>query len=341
MKILVTGATGYVGGRLVPLLLERGHEVRTTTSSPRREAPWWGDRVETVVMDALDHGQVESACEGMDAVYYLIHGMGGDNFAETDRNAALNLADGVRAQGVARVVYLSGMVPDVPDAQLSEHIQSRREVERILSDLPATVIVLRAAVVLGSGSTSFEIIRQVSERMPVHTVPTWMDSLVQPIALVDVLEALTGALEYSGSSRYFDVGGPDRLRYGSLIEAYTSHAGLTRPQIKVPLLPSTLVGTLVGSLTDVPRPTVEALVESLHHDMVAGDSDFEEMLLPEGHQLVGLDEAFQRSLAPPAPEPEDADPMGPLPQDPVWASGGDDRPPMAKVVDAVKDILPG
>ena len=292
-------------------------------------------------MDALDHSQVESACEGVDAVYYLIHGMGGDNFAETDRNAALNLADGVRAQGVARVVYLSGMVPDVPDAQLSEHIQSRREVERILSDLSATVIVLRAAVVLGSGSTSFEIIRQVSERMPVHTVPTWMDSLVQPIALVDVLEALTGALEYDGASRYFDVGGPDRLRYGSLIEAYTSYAGLTRPQIKVPLLPSTLVGTLVGSLTDVPRPTVEALVESLHHDMVAGDSDFKEMLLPEGHQLVGLDEAFQRSLAPPAPEPEDADPMGPLPQDPVWASGGDDRPPLAKVLDAVKDVLPG
>ena len=280
MKILVTGATGYVGGRLVPLLLQRGHDVRTTTSSPDREPPWWGEQVETVVMDALDPDQVTAACEGVDAVYYLIHGMGGDDFAETDRKAATNVADAVRADGVERVVYLSGVVPDVDESELSEHITSRREVERILSDVPATVVVLRAAVLLGSGSTSFEIIRQVSERMPVHTVPSWMDSMVQPIAIVDVLEALVGALEYAGPSRHFDVGGPDQLRYGALLEEYTEHAGLERPQINVPLLPTALVGTLVGSLTDVPRPTVEALVESLHHDMVAADDDFQAMLLP-------------------------------------------------------------
>ncbi len=341
MKILVTGATGYVGGRLVPTLLERGHDVRTTTTNPDREQPWWGDRVETVVMDALDADQVAAACEGVDAVYYLIHGMDGDDFAQTDRKAASNLADGVRAHGVDRIVYLSGVVPDAADGELSEHIMSRREVERILSDGPATVVVLRAAVLLGSGSTSFEIIRQISARMPVHTIPTWMDSLVQPIALVDMVEALVGALDYTGPSRHFDVGGPDRLRYGALLEAYTSHVGLERPQIDVPLLPSALVGTLVGSLTDVPRRTVEALVESLHHDMVAADDDFREMLLPEGHRLVGLEEAFSRSLAERATLPEDADPMGPLPQDPVWASGGDERPVVAKVVDAVKDVLPG
>ena len=339
MKILVTGATGYVGGRLVPVLLDRGHDVRTTTSNPDREQPWWGDRAETVVMDALDADQVKAACEGVDAVYYLIHGMGGDDFAENDRKAATNFADAVRTHDVERVVYLSGLVPDVADSELSEHIESRRDVERILTDSPATVVVLRAAVLLGSGSTSFEIIRQVSERMPVHTVPSWMDSMVQPIAVVDVIEALAGALEYDGPSRHFDVGGPDQLRYGALLEAYTEHAGLERPQVNVPLLPTALVGTLVGSLTDVPRTTVEALVESLHHDMVVADDDFQSMLLPQGHALVGLDEAFRRSLASQQTAPENADPMGPLPQDPVWASGGDERPALAKVVDAVKDVV--
>ncbi len=340
LKILVTGATGYVGGRLVPLLVERGHVVRTTTSAPDREQPWWADQVETVVMDALDGGQVTAACSGMDAIYYLIHGMGGEDFADTDRQAASNFAEASRTHAVHRIVYLSGLVPDVDEAEQSAHIRSRREVEQILSDVPATVVVLRAAVLLGSGSTSFEIIRQVSERMPLHTVPTWMNSTVQPIAVVDVLEALLGALEYTGPSRHFDVGGPDQLSYGALLEAYTAHAGLDRPQIHVPLLPSALVGTLVGSLTDVPRVTVEALVESLHHDMVCADDDFTRALLPEGHRLQGLDEAFRRSLAQPATALENADPMGPLPQDPAWASGGDDRPVLAKVVDAVKDVLP-
>ena len=339
MKILVTGATGYVGGRLVPLLLDRGHEVRTTTSSPDREQPWWGDRVETVVMDALDAEQVAAACEGVDAVHYLIHGMGGEDFAETDRRAATNLAEAVRTHGVRRIVYLSGLVPDVPDAELSEHITSRREVERILSDPPATVRVLRAAVLIGSGSTSFEIIRQVSERMPVATVPTWMDSLVQPIAVVDVLEALVGAVEHPGPSGHFDVGGPERVRYAALLDAYTSTAGLARPQVSVPLLPTQLVGTLVGSLTDVPRPTVEALVESLHHDMVAADEDFRQ-LLPDGHRLLGLEESFRRALAPASGEPGEADPMGPLPQDPGWGWGGEDGPVVAKALDAVLEVLP-
>ncbi|MFP5372028.1 MAG: epimerase, partial [Actinomycetes bacterium] len=131
-----------------------------------------------------------------------------------------------------------------------------------------------------------------------------------------------------------------RLRYGALLHAYTTHAGLNRRQVTVPLLPTALVGTLVGSLTDVPRSTVGALVASLHHDMVAADDDYRELLLPAGHPLVGLAEALLRSLAERSASPQDADPMGPLPQDPAWASGGDGRPAVAKVVDAVRDVLP-
>ena len=342
MTILVTGASGYVGSRLVPMLLDGGHTVRTTTSSPDRDQPWWSERTETVVMDALDADDVMAACDGVDTVYYLIHGMGGDDFEETDQQAATHFADAVRAHDVGRVVYLSGMVPDVPDEELSEHITSRRDVERILTDTPATAVVLRAAVLIGSGSTSFEIARQVSERLPVHTVPSWMDSEVQPIAVVDALAALVGALDYEGPSRHFDIGGPDRMRYGALLDALTEHAGLERPQVEVPLLPTALVGTLVAGLTDVPRPTVEALVESLRHDMVAADDDFE-TLLPDGYEMVGLEEAFTRALAERAASPEDADPMGPLPQDPKWADGGDsdERPVLARAMDAVRKVLPG
>ncbi len=305
----MTGATGYVGGRLVPALLERDHEVRTTTTDPDREQPWWADRVETVVMDALDRDQVAAACEGVDAIYYLIHGMGGDDFAETDREAATNLAVGARAHSVRRIVYLSGLVPEVSDSELSEHITSRREVEQILSEAPGTLVVLRAAVILGSGSTSFEIIRQISERMPVQTVPTWMNSMVQPIAIVDVLQTLVGALEYAGQSRHFDVGGPDQLRYGELLKTESTRTGVA------------------SSTPDNGRALVSVspdLVERLH---VAEPS--------------GLDEAIRRSLSRGAAVPERSDPMGPLPQDPAWASGGDDRPTLAKVVDAVKDVLPG
>lgn len=341
MKVLVTGATGYVGGRLVPQLVARGHQVRTTTSDLSRPAPWWADQVETVQMDVMDPAQVDAACEGIDAVYYLIHGMGGENFADNDRRAAQNMAAAVDSHGIDRVVYLSGIVPPVDEDELSEHISSRLEVERILTGTRATVITLRAAVILGSGSTSFEIIRQVSERLPLQTVPDWMDSVVQPIAVVDVVEALVGALTVKTGSRSYDVGGPDRLPYPDLLTTYSDIAGLTRPQTTIPLLPTNLVGTLVGALTDVPSPVVEALVESLHHDMVCAEDDFRTELLPAGYQMVDMRTAITRALADEPADPATADPMGPLPQDPKWAQGGDERPAAAKVIDAVKSALPG
>ncbi|OYO25352.1 epimerase [Enemella dayhoffiae] len=338
----MTGATGYVGGRLVPELLAAGHEVRTTTSHPGRELPWWGERVETVQMDGRDAAAVRAACRDMDAVYYLIHGMARTDFADADRKVAQNMATAVDEHRVSRLVYLSGVLPDVAERELSEHLSSRLEVERILSDTSATVVTLRAAVILGSGSTSFEIIRQVSERLPVQLVPAWMNSEVQPIAVVDVLAALVSALDYTGPSRHFDIGGPDRMAYADLLDVYSREADLIRPQFQVTLLPSRLVGSLIAGLTDVPPATVEALVESLSHDMVCSEDGLHQ-LLSEEYQPLDLATAIRRSLRERRVPAEEADPMGPLPQDPAWSGGGDEdqRPRLARALDAARSAVFG
>lgn len=325
-RVLVTGATGYIGSRLIPRLLRDGHHVRAAvTNLERARTAWWADDVELVRMDVLDSATVEAAVEGMDAVYYLIHALKGEDFTTTDRISAENMAWAVAAAGVELLVYLSGLVPDVPENELSEHITSRLEVERILTGATAgiRVLTLRAAIVTGSGSTSFEVVRQISERMPVHTVPAWMDSRVQPIAVVDVVEALSGALAVESESRSYDVGGPERMPYTQLLDRYARIAGLTRPQVTVPGLPTDVVAVLAGAITDVPGSTVPALVESLHHDMVCHDVDWTYDLLPEGYELVGVDESFARALREPdlTLPPEERDPLGPMPGDPAWAGG--------------------
>jgi uncharacterized protein YbjT (DUF2867 family) len=324
--VLVTGATGYIGSRLIPRLLAGGYTVRAAvTDLAKAEGRWWADQVELVRMDVHDPDTVELAVEGVDAAYYLIHGLSGADFTTRDRIAAETMAQACAMAGVGRIVYLSGLVPDVPEEELSEHIASRLEVERVLSGAGAGVctITLRAAIVTGSGSTSFEIVRQISERMPVQAVPTWMDSRVQPVAVTDVVEGLVGALTVQTESRSYDVGGPERMQYTALLDVYASVAGLTRPQVVVPGLRSDLVGVLAGALTDVPGSTVEALVESLRHDMVCHDVDWTYDLLPEEHRLLGVRESFARALAVPDEDvpPARRDPLGPMPGDPPWARG--------------------
>jgi uncharacterized protein YbjT (DUF2867 family) len=324
LRVLVTGASGYVGSRLVPRLLDEGHDVRVSvTHDPDPDKLWWLDHVEVARMDVLDADEVAAAVDGVDAVYYLIHGMGGDDFADTDRQAAQNMLRAIDKHAVARVVYLSGIVPPEDADDLSEHIGSRLEVERILAGAgdATTVVTLRAAVLLGAASTSFEIVRQISDRLPVETMPTWMDSDVQPIAIVDALDALVGALGVETPTRSYDIGGTERLGYGDLIRLYADVAGLKRIQVPVPLLPTALVAKLAGLLTDVPAPTVEALVESLRHDMVCGDDQFRTDLLPAGHRLLDVRESIVRALQPAdrTVAPRDRDPMGPMPQDPGWA----------------------
>jgi uncharacterized protein YbjT (DUF2867 family) len=274
-------------------------------------------------MDVLQPVQVAAAVADVDAVFYLVHGLGGADFAAKDREGARILGEAAAAAGVGRIVYLSGLVPDVPEAQLSEHIGSRLEVERVLADSGVPTITARAAIVIGSGSTSFEIVRQISERMPVQTVPRWMSAQVQPIAVVDAVEMLAGCLELSAESRTFDIGGPDRLPYAELLRVYASVAGIVRPQVSLPLVPAQLVGQVAGRMTGVPTVTVASLVESLHHDMICRDDTARSVLLPDGHRLLGVREAIERALTRPlaGTRVADRDPMGPLPGDPSWAGG--------------------
>ncbi len=324
MKILVTGSSGYVGSRVVPRLLAEGHTVRAGfTDVDKAAAFWWAQHCEVVRLDVLEQSTVAAGVEGTDAVLYLVHSMAGGDFAEKDRTAARGMARACADAGVERIVYLSGIVPRVPEAELSEHIRSRLEVERLLTESGVPTISLRAAVIVGAGSTSFEIIRQISERLPVHAIPVWMDSRVQPIALVDVLEAIVGALRVQTASRCYDIGGPDRMPYAQLLSRYAEIAQLNRPQVGIPGLPTELVGMLAGALTDVPSATVEALIESLQHDMVAGECDFTDDLLPEEHPLLGLEDSIRRALAEPdeAIPAQNRDPMAAMPFDPGWSGG--------------------
>jgi uncharacterized protein YbjT (DUF2867 family) len=320
--VLVTGASGYVGRRLVPLLLERGHDVTATFSKVETadRFPWRAD-VTAVGMDVHEPSQVMTAVEGAEAVYYLVHAMGGRDFVNRDRQAAHHLAHAAIEHDVGRLVYLSGLVPPVPPERLSPHLRSRHEVEQILAASGVPTLTLRAAIVVGSGSTSFEILRQLSERLPVRTIPAWMSSDVQPMAVGDTLEVLVRCLDVEPVTRAYDIGGDERISYRRLLDLYAEVAGLVRPEVTLPVAPTGLVGWLAGQLTDVPSATVEALVESLHHDMVCREEDFRADLLPAGYRLTPLREALGRALARPGSGEEPPDPLGPVPGDPQWAGG--------------------
>lgn len=318
----MTGASGYIGRRLVPLLLERGHDV--TAAFSRRETaerfPWRAD-VRLAVMDVGDADQVMAAVEGAEAVYYLVHGMGGADFVTQDRQAAHHVAHAAIEHDVGRVVYLSGLVPPVPPERLSAHLRSRHEVEQVLAASGVPTVTLRAAIIVGSGSTSFEILRQLSERLPVRALPAWMNAEVQPMAVTDTLEVLARCLEVEPVTRSYDIGGDERISYRRLLDLYAEVAGLLRPEVTLPVAPTALVGWLAGQLTDVPSSTVEALVESLHHDMVCREEDYRADLLPDGWVLTPLREALTRALGRPVGDGEPADPLGPVPGDPAWAGG--------------------
>ncbi|MEJ8277659.1 DUF2867 domain-containing protein [Pseudonocardia spirodelae] len=280
MHVLVLGATGYIGSRLVPRLLDAGHDVRALVRTPARLAAHpWAEEVEAVQGDAREPDDVRDACDGADAVVHLVHAMDGPGYAERDRVAAHALADGAAAAGVRRIVYLGGLQPDDDGGRVSGHLASRREVGDILLAGPVPTAVLRAGIVVGTGSASFEMIRHLAETAmggpPVLPLPDRAWNRIQPIAVDDVLHAVLGCLELpSEVDRAFDVGGPDVHTYRSLLSEYAAEAGLLRPfPVPVPLSAPRLTARAVAALTPVQRGLAEPLVESMRHELVCDPED--------------------------------------------------------------------
>jgi uncharacterized protein YbjT (DUF2867 family) len=295
VRILVAGATGYVGCRLVPELLRRGHDVVAASSSPPRPDRFtWGEQAESVRMDATDPQQVRATVAGVDAVCYLVHALSAFDFQVRDRAAAENMRDAVTEHGVGRVVYLSGLVPDVPRSELSPHIASRLEVEEVLEQSTAATLSMRAGVVIGAGSTSFEIVRQTCSMLLVQPVPLWMHSQVQPIAVADVIRVLADALEGDAVGDV-DIGGPDVISYPGLLELYAETAHLVRVQVPVAGAPVTAVALTAGLLSAAPYWTAAALVRSLQHDMVCRPGQPDPAVVDLTDALP-LDEAMQQAV---------------------------------------------
>ena len=312
MRVLVLGATGYVGSRLVPHLLEHGHDVVAASSSaPDPHRFGWGERVTAIRCDVTDASAVATAVAGADAVVYLVHSLDRADFTDRDRRGAEVVAAAVADSDVRRLVYLSGLVPPVPEGELSAHISSRLEVERILLGASQDAVALRAGVVVGAGSTSFEIIRQIATLFLVQPVPTWMHSSVQPVAVSDVLRAIREALEGAEVRGALDVGGPDVVAYPDLMRACSRGAGLTRVHVPALVAPSSLVGLAAALTTTAPFHTVTSLIESLRHDMVCRPGS---TWVPRtGGPLLGVPEAVRR-----ASDPQHGGAEGPLPSDAAW-----------------------
>ncbi|MET7373760.1 SDR family oxidoreductase [Micromonospora arida] len=333
MRCLVTGATGYIGGRLTPLLLADGHTVRCLARKAvrLRDVPW-ASAAEIVEGDLSRPETLPAAFADVDVAYFLVHSLGRSDFEAADRTAATNFAAATRAAGVRRIVYLGGPEP-ASDAEVpSPHLRSRAEVGRILLGSGVPTAVLRAAVIIGSGSASFEMLRYLTERLPAMITPRWVGNRIQPIAVRDVLHYLAGCADLPAEvNRGFDVGGPDVLTFREMMQRYARVAGLRR-RIIVPVRPLTpsLSSHWVGLITPVPNKIARPLVESLIHEAVAHEHDIARHVPDPPGGLTGFDEAVALALA----KVRDAQvetrwstasgpdaPAEPLPSDPEWSGG--------------------
>jgi len=294
-RVLVTGATGYVGGRLVPRLLEAGWEVRVLARDPRRlQGRPWSARVEVATGDVLRPETLPAALAGVDAAFYLIHSMAGSaDFHQRDREAAAAFGAAARAAGVRQIVYLGGLGDPAHD--LSEHLRSRQETGAALAAAGVPVTELRAAVIVGAGSLSFEMIRYLTERVPFMVCPRWVFTRTQPIAIRDVLAYLMAALETPAArGRLVEIGGADVVTYGEMMTGYARERGLRRWLVPVPVLTPRLSSFWVHWVTPIPAAIARPLIEGLRNEVVVRDGLARE-LFPGVHPL-GYRDAVRLAL---------------------------------------------
>ncbi|PLC11135.1 NAD(P)-dependent oxidoreductase [Kocuria flava] len=327
-RVLVTGATGYVGGRLVPRLLDAGHPVRVAVRSPQKlqQVPW-RERVEVHETDLADLEGMTAACRDVHTLYYLVHSMGGSqHFEEQEAGMARTVAAAAERAGVRRIVYLSGLHPE--GVELSQHMRSRVQVGRILLESPVPAVVLQAGTVIGSGSASFEMIRHLGDTLPVMPAPSWVTNRIEPIAIRDVLHYLVGAMDLpEGLNRTFDIGSRDVLTYADAMRQYARVAGLRRRFVfRMPLPAPRLSGFWIGLVTPIPLGLALPLVQSLQHDAISAEHDIDAYLPPPAGGLTGYRRAVALALKKIEDNsvettwdhrPEAA--ADPLPSDPDWA----------------------
>ncbi len=293
--ILVTGATGYVGGRLIPRLLEAGHKVRVITRDARHvSGRSWLEQVEVVEGDVLQAQTLNTALDGVHVAYYLVHSISAhSNFAERDAKAAHNFAQAAQTHQLEQIIYLGGLGDS--SEELSEHLESRHEVGEILRAYATPVTEFRAAVIVGAGSVSFEMVRYLTERLPVMITPKWLYTRTQPIAVDDVLAYLVDALNVPEShNQIVEIGGKDAMPYIDMLMRYAKSVHLRRWAIPVPLLAPKLSSYWVHLVTPVSWDIAQPLIVSLEHEVVVTD-DSARRLFPEIHPM-GYDESVQQAL---------------------------------------------